>query len=102
MALVNKAASESYLSELQVAFEQEFLCSFDPPAHQPMVWRHTDGLPKGAGKMAGGQAAFSRQIGDRRIGVEMSFDESAGTPKLPARAPRGWSYRPQARRHRRA
>jgi hypothetical protein len=38
--------------------------------------------------MAGRQAVFSRQIGDRRVAIEMSFDERVRPPNLPGRKPR--------------
>ena len=38
--------------------------------------------------MARRQATFLRQIGDRRIAVEMRFDKGVGAPKLPGCEPR--------------
>src|SRR5216684_4954956 len=88
VALINKAANEGNLCEIQTAFEQQTLRSFDSPFCQPLVRRHAGRLPKRAGKMAGGQAAFSREIGDRCIAVEVGFDKFICPPKLPGCKPR--------------
>ena len=50
--------------------------------------RYAGRLPKGARKMAGGQAALSRKVRDRGITAKMGIDEGASAPQLPRRKPR--------------
>ena len=85
MALVDETASESNLCQFKRTLQQEFLRALDTSIDQPSMGRHSGCLAKGAGEMAGRQAAFPREVRNRGITVEMSVDETVNPPKLPGR-----------------
>ena len=100
MALVGKATIESDLYQLEFTSEQQL-----PRSSGSVSSGAIDGAAilaarrKTAGEMAGGQATFLRgEVRDRGVAVEMSFDESVGTPKLPGREPRADAVLPLSRR----
>ena len=87
MALVGKAASQRYLCKVQTALQQQSLGPFYAPLYQPSMRRRAGRPSEGTGEMAGRQAAFPGEIGNRWVAVEMGFDEFIGPPKLPGCKP---------------
>jgi hypothetical protein len=87
MALVGEAAGKRDLCKVQTAFEQQSFRPFYSPFYQPSMRRSAGCQSEGTGKMAGGQAALPREIGNRWVAAEMGFDEFIGPTKLPGPKP---------------
>jgi hypothetical protein len=85
MALVDKTASERDLRNREITLKQQLLCPFYTALHHPSMRRHAGRVFESTGKMAFGQAAFPREVCNRRITVKMSIDEFADSSQLPRR-----------------